>query len=120
MSNHDSPATSGRKQPSRPSRPNAKMERFIVRIEPRAEPRSHGFVDCTLFQMVTSAGVADAAGPDVATIPDSIPPRLRAAVHAAGIPDDFAVVPAAQRVPRSVMHGIDELIDVFERVTTRP
>jgi hypothetical protein len=59
--------------------------------------------------------------PEVTTMPEpTLPERLRAALHDGGIPDDFAVVPAAQLVPRSTARGIDELIEVFERVTTRP
>src|SRR5690606_3632859 len=37
----------------------------------------------------------------------------------AGIPDDFAVLPLHQTVPRSVLEEIDAFIAVFERVTTR-
>lgn len=51
------------------------------------------------------------------------PPRpdvLRSALFAAGIPEGFSVVPVAQLVPRSLIRDIEALIDVFERVTTRP
>ena len=47
-------------------------------------------------------------------------PGLRAALHHAGIPDDFSVVPVAQTVSRSVAREIDNFIEVFDRVTTRP
>ncbi len=45
---------------------------------------------------------------------------LRAALHDAGIPNEFSVVPVEQRVPRSLMREIDAFIGVFDRVTTRP
>lgn len=45
---------------------------------------------------------------------------LELALRERGLPEGFSVVPAAQRVPRSIMHEIDELIAVFDRVTTRP
>jgi hypothetical protein len=48
------------------------------------------------------------------------PERLHAALQGAGIPEGFSVVPAPQFVPRSIVRALDELIDVFERVTTRP
>lgn len=51
----------------------------------------------------------------------SLPPHvLRTALRDAGIPDAFSVVPVAQLVPESLAREIDELIAVFERVTTRP
>jgi hypothetical protein len=45
---------------------------------------------------------------------------LRVALRTAGIPDGFSVVPFAQTVPASRAREIDELIAVFDRVTTRP
>lgn len=45
---------------------------------------------------------------------------LELALREHGLPAGFSVVPAAQRVPRSIVHEIDELVAVFERVTTRP
>lgn len=50
---------------------------------------------------------------------DSSPQKFRAALTAAGIPDDFSVVSAHQEVPRAIIEQIDRFIDVFERVTTR-
>ncbi len=53
-------------------------------------------------------------------MPSLSPQVLRTALQEAGIPDAFSVVPVAQRVPHSVAREIDDLIAVFERVTTRP
>lgn len=49
---------------------------------------------------------------------DSSLQKLRAALAAAGVPDDFSVVAAHQEVPRAIIEQIDRFIDVFERVTT--
>ncbi|HEY8518456.1 MAG TPA: hypothetical protein VIN61_00130 [Gammaproteobacteria bacterium] len=46
--------------------------------------------------------------------------RFNAALRAARIPEGFSVVPAAQLIPRTVIHEIERFIEVFERVTTRP
>lgn len=53
-------------------------------------------------------------------MPAPRPEALRSALQDAGIPEGFSVVPVAQTVPRSLVRDIDALIDVFERVTTRP
>jgi hypothetical protein len=44
---------------------------------------------------------------------------LGATLAAAGLPEEFSVVPRPQYVPRSSMQAIDGFIAIFDRVTTR-
>lgn len=53
-------------------------------------------------------------------MPDLNAETLRTALRAAGIPEEFSVVPVHHEVPRAIMRDIEAFIDVFERVTTNP